>query len=198
MKREPESVGRADSTSLYLGIGVALASIAAGVGLVLAASSGTSRDAASAQSDRSASTSSSSSSSTSSSTTSTTTVDPAVPSSTAPAAGGGESVPAGYATADPEDEPYEPVPPPAGVTAALQTCAWDDVNGGELQATGTITAAPDSDDVWLVTVYWLQNDRELSSQTDVYELEPGQTLPWRLTIAAPLPPLDLRCALEID
>jgi hypothetical protein len=195
MRGEPGLSGRA---SLILGIIVALAVVGGGTALVLFASSGSERDSASAGSDNPASTTSSTTSSTRSSTT-TTTLDPAATTTTtAPGGGPDGAAPSGYATADPEDTPYEAIPPPAGINAALQTCSWESTNGGELQATGTITAAPDSDDVWLVTVYWLQNDRELDSQTEVYELEPSQTLPWRLTIGAPLPPLDLRCALEID
>ena len=58
---------------------------------------------------------------------------------------------------------------------------------------------PTTDDVWFVTVYWLQNERELDDQFDVYELDPGETKAWRLTTSAPLPPAEpFRCALEVE
>lgn len=207
MNSEPGMGGRADSTSLFVGAIVALATIAIGTGLVFVASSGASRDGAdvalnAAGTSESSTTTRSSASSTTTTTSgsgsglNTTTTTPGFGSGSGPGSNG--VAPPGRAVADPDDDPYEPVPLPAGVGATLDSCNWSSANGGELQSTGTISATPETDDVWFVDVYWLQNNRELDSQTEVIELDPGTSQAWRLTISAPLPPLDLRCALEIS
>jgi hypothetical protein len=108
------------------------------------------------------------------------------------------SPPPGRATSDPAHPPYQAVPLPAGISASLPACTWSPDHGGELQASGTISSTPGTNDFWLVEVFWLQNDRELESQSNFYELPPGQATTWRLTVAAPVPPLDLRCALEVS
>jgi hypothetical protein len=108
------------------------------------------------------------------------------------------SRPPARATSDPAAAPYQAVALPFGVSASLPTCTWSPEHGGELQASGTISSTPGTNDFWLVEVFWLQNDRELESQSDFYPLPPGQGTAWRLTVAAPVPPLDLRCALEVS
>jgi hypothetical protein len=102
------------------------------------------------------------------------------------------------ATADPTDDPYVPEGLPAGTSVTLTSCRWEPANGGQLEASGTLTSA--TDDAWIVTAYWLQNQRELAD-TDSPFLDfgevPGTTKTWQLTATAPLPPADLTCAVEV-
>jgi hypothetical protein len=102
------------------------------------------------------------------------------------------------ATSDPAAPPYQGVPLPRGVNATIDTCTWSPAAGGELQASGAIASEPGNDDFWVIEVFWLQNDRELDSQADLFEVPPGRTTAWRLTVEAPVPPADLRCALEVS
>jgi hypothetical protein len=102
------------------------------------------------------------------------------------------------ATSDPDAPVYQGVPLPSGVNATIDTCAWSPAHGGELQASGAIASGPDNDGVWMIDVVWLQNDRELDSQADLFAVPPGQTTAWRFTAEASLPPADLRCALEVS
>lgn len=197
-------VGRANRTALFIGAIAAVSTIAIGIGLVFFATAGGDRDGGSDSAGAARSEASSTSSSRSSATT--TTAAPAVSTTTTTAgvlpnsgqAGGGALAP-DRAYSDPEDPPYEAVLLPAGIGAQLTSCSWNAANGGELEASGTITASPETDDSWFVDVYWLQNERELDSQFELFEIAPGETKPWRLTAQAPLPPAEpFRCALEIS
>jgi hypothetical protein len=102
------------------------------------------------------------------------------------------------ATSDPSAPPYQGVPLPLGLNASIGACAWSAEHGGELQASGAITAEPGSDGPWVIEVVWLQNDRELESEADLFTVPPGQTTAWALRDEAPVPPRDLRCALEVS
>jgi hypothetical protein len=209
MKTGAELVGRANPTALFIGAVAAVSTIAIGIGLVVFVTSGNSEgggsDSSRAAGDASTTTT------TASSTTTTTTAAGGLGSATTPTSGaassnggaaGGTQEDPQRAYSDPEDPIFQAPLLPAGISATLTpgSCAWDAANGGELQASGTVTAGPEADDgVWFVTVYWLQNDRELDEQFKEYPVEPGQTVPWRLTTTAPLPPAEpFRCALEIE
>jgi hypothetical protein len=204
MKTAAGLVGRANPTALFIGAVAAVSTIAIAVGLVVFATRGDGGDEGK-NSANAAARSSTTTSSTSSPTTTSSTAPALAPSTAVP--GGGNGAPSGgdaelgqdprRAYAEPDDPPYEALPLPYGISATLGSCTW---NGGELQASGTVTAAPEADDgVWFVTVYWLQNDRELDEQFKLYPVEPGQTTAWNLTTAAPLPPAEpFRCALEVE
>jgi hypothetical protein len=207
MKLGAGLAGRANPTALFIGAVAVVSTIAIGTGLVVFATRGDSGDAGGSSAAASSSSSSTSSSTSSSSTTSTTA--PGITTTTTPGAvapgGGGQSgggtQPQNRAYSDPEDPVYVGLPLPLGISATLTpgSCTWSSVNGGELQASGTISASPETDDAWFVTVYWLQNERELDDQFEMYEVPPGQTIAWRLTTSAPLPPAEpFRCALEIE
>jgi hypothetical protein len=84
------------------------------------------------------------------------------------------------------------------VNATIDTCTWSPDDGGELQASGAIASEPGNDDFWLIEVFWLQNERELESQADLFAVPPGQTTTWALTVEASVPPADLHCALEVS
>jgi hypothetical protein len=208
MKMGAGLVGRANPTALFIGAVVAVSTIAIAVGLAIFATRGDGgndgKQAANASSNSSTSTTS-----TSSSTTTTTTVAPGLLTTTTTVAGantnggaqgsGGQAPELAYS--DPDDPVFEGLPLPAGIGATLTpgSCVWNAANGGELRASGTISASPTTDDAWFVTVYWLQNDRELDDQFEVYELEPGETKAWELSTSAPLPPAEpFRCALEVE
>jgi hypothetical protein len=209
MKLGAGLAGRANPTALFIGGVAVVSTVAIVVGLVIFATRGDGGDG-----DGSSTAASSSSSTSSTSTSTTTTTAPPVPTTPAPGAvvpnggqtGGQTNGQTGTqqpnrAYSDPEDPVYESLPLPFGISATLTpgSCTWSSVNGGELQAAGTISASPETDDAWFVTVYWLQNERELDDQFEMYEVEPGQTVGWRLTTSAPLPPAEpFRCALEIE
>ena len=201
MNGEGGRFGRVDPNAIVLGVAVAIAVILMGAGIAIYFSADSGRGA-----DEAASISTDDSTTTTRPDSTTTTVAPTTTSTTGvlPDTGGstgsaGGATDPNRATSDPEDDPFVPVPLPFGVGGAtVDSCTWSSVNGGELQATGTITSTAE-DDLWGVEVYWLQNDRELDSQYEIYEFTAaGQTVPWRLTIEAPLPPLDLRCAIIVD
>jgi hypothetical protein len=208
MKSGAELVGRANPTALFVGAVAAVSTIAIGIGLVIFATSGDSGGRGSDSSRAAANASSTTTTSSASSTTTTTaapggsgstTTTTAAATSNGGASGGGAPEDPTRAYSDPEDPIYQGIPLPAGISATVGGCAWDAANGGELQASGTISASPDTDDAWFVTVIWLQNDRELDDQFELYEVAPGETKPWRLTTSAPLPPAEpFRCALEIE
>jgi hypothetical protein len=191
-----------DPNAIVLGVAVALAVVILVAGIAIYASAGgddgSARVAATEDSTTSTRAESTATSTTAPSASSTT----APTSSTLPVTGGGTgttSPPTPRATADPEEDPFVPVPLPAGLGGVtLDSCFWTQDGGGQLVATGTITSTLD-DDLWGVEVYWLQNDRELDSQYEIYDFEAaGQTVPWRLTIEAPLAPADLRCEIIVD
>lgn len=209
MKTGAELVGRANPTALFIGAVAAVSTIAIGIGLVVFVTSGNSEgggsDSSRAAGDASTTTTTSKASSTTTTTTaagglgSATTATGGAASSNGGAGGGSQEDPQ-RAYSDPTDPPYVGTLMPAGMSAQLTTCAWDAANGGELQASGTLTASPATeDDSWWVDVFWLQNDRELDDQFKLYEVAAGQTVSWRLTAQAPLPPAEpFRCALEVD
>ncbi len=206
MKTGAELVGRANPTALFIGAVAAVSTIAIGIGLVVFVTSGNSEGGGSDNSRAAgdASTTTTTVSSTTTTTTaagglgSATTPTSGAASSTGGAAGGGQEDPR-FAYSDPTDPPYVGTLMPAGMSAQLTTCAWDAANGGELQAAGTVTASPETDDSWFVDVYWLQNDRELDTTFDLLDIAPGETKPWRMTAQAPLPPAEpFRCALEVS
>ncbi len=107
-------------------------------------------------------------------------------------------------SADPPDpsNAYQPVPLPVGVSATIASCKWASANGGELEASGTITNAAGADDVWLITAVWLQKNRDqnesIALQSDVINLKVGQSAPWHLSVSASSAPPNLSCALEIE
>jgi hypothetical protein len=201
---------RADPNALLIGASVAIATIVIGTGIAIylttdaatddgRASGLSTSDSTTTTRNPRASTSSSTASS-APSTTLPTTGGPGTPGSR----GGGSPAPepapppTPRATADPEDPPYQPtLPPAAGATSSLEGCEWSPVNGGELQAWGTLTSYVE-DDSFTVEVIWLQNDRELDSlESDFIDFELPGIRPWRLVVPAPLEPLDVRCAVEI-
>jgi hypothetical protein len=184
---------------IVLGAIVAVVAIAAGIALVLAADSDRGRghpegSAVAADGDRDPGGSTTTTSTRASSTTTTT----APHTTTTSAAPTPQSTTPPATVVDPTDDPYVPVPVPAGVSAHLNTCSWQPVNGGELQASGTITQGPGDDGVWFVTAVWLEGRIEIDDQDDVLDLDPGQTKPWSLSTSLPTPPSNLSCALEIE
>jgi hypothetical protein len=186
---------RVNPNALLITAAVTVATIAIGAGIAVYLNADSDGDARASEISTSDSTSTSRPAASSTTTTSTTTTSaPGGITGT-----GGTQDPGRFAYSDPDDEPYEPVPTAAGVSATVEACSWSPDNGGELQASGTLRSAPDADDFWIVEVYWLQNDRELDSQSDFFDLAPGASIPWRLTLPAPLPPAEpFRCALEVD
>jgi hypothetical protein len=201
MNGEGGRFGRVDPNAIVLGVAVAIAVIVIGAGIAIYVSADSGRgagQAASISTDDDSTT-------TTRATSTTTTLAPTTTSTTGVLPNTGESTgtpsppPTDRATSDPEDDPFVPVPLPLGVAGAtIDSCLWSPSNGGELQASGTITGTAE-DDLWGVEVYWLQNDRELDSQYEIYDFATaGQTVPWRLTVEAPLSPLDLRCAIIVD
>lgn len=204
-----ELVGRANPTALFVGAVAAVSTIAIGIGLVVFATSGGSSGGGSGGSH--AAGNASTTTTKASSTSSTTTTAGAAPGSgsattTTNAAGASKSGTSGgtvedpnHAYSDPTDPLYVGMALPAGIGATVSSCAWNSANGGELQASGTISASPETDDSWFVTIIWLQNERELDEQFKMYQVAPGTTVPWRLTAKAPLPPAEpFRCALEVE
>jgi hypothetical protein len=193
---------------VLLGAMVALATIALGIGLVLAIAAARDSSQGSAGADVSHSTKktatttkpgSAATTTTSSAVTTTTTT-------TTPTAAPGVT-PATTPPTSPPDPPnpadaYHPHPLPPGISAAISSCTWSAANGGELRANGTITNTAGSTDVWLVTVVWLTHnqtqDEEIDEQSDVYDAAIGQSTPWSLSISAPSPPANLSCALEVE
>lgn len=131
--------------------------------------------------------------------TSTTVSPPATTSTTAPppsalAAAVTPATP--RATASPALAPYTKVPLPNGVSATMTTCAWQPTNGGQYEAGGTVTNGPSTNHGWTLTIHWLQNDREIATQSAVVPLTAGQSAPWNLTLSAPAAPADpFSCAL---
>ncbi len=216
MNEGPGLVGRANPNALFIGAVVAVSTIAIGIGLVVYATAG-SGDGASARASATDRTSPTTTTSSTSSTTTTTTSPAGAGAGTGTGAGTGATTttstagdgasPGGgaqqpdLAYSDPTDPPFVGLALPPGITASITpgSCTWTPANGGQLQASGTLTASPTTDDVWFVTVYWLQNERELDEQFDSYDPDPGQTVPWTLTTSAPLPPAEpFRCALEVE
>lgn len=208
MKTGAELVGRANPTALFVGAVAAVSTIAIGIGLVVFATSGDrggGSDSSRAARAASSTTKTSSASSTTTTKAAAAGSGPATTKTTAPAAsnggasGGGAQEDPQRAYSDPTDPKYTAMALPAGISAIVSSCAWDAAHGGELQASGTISASPETDDAWFVTIVWLQNERELDQQFKMYEVAPGATVPWRLTTTAPLPPAEpFRCALEVE
>jgi hypothetical protein len=197
---------RRDPNVLVLGGAVALATIIVGTALAVYVSADPSPRGGGVDVAAAGATERSSTTTTTGPAGATTTSTAAGSGGTLPSTGGGSGQAGGAApvpreTTDPEDPPYIPQPLPAGVRATLDLCTWSPVNGGELQAAGTITWLGPEEDSWDVDVYWLQNDRELDTDwTDVtIDMLPGQTSPWRVTINGhPDPPADpFRCAIEV-
>jgi hypothetical protein len=192
-----------DPNKLVLGAAVALAVIIIVTGIVIYASADGDDSSRVAATGDSTTTSTTRPETKVTSTTAPGTSATTGPSSTLPVTGGASTgttaPPTPRATADPEEDPFVPVPLPAGLGGVtLDSCFWTQDGGGQLVATGTITSALE-DDLWGLEVYWLQNDRELDSQYEIYDFEAaGQTVPWRLTIEAPLAPADLRCEIIVD
>jgi hypothetical protein len=197
---------RRDPNALVLGGAIALATIIIGSGIAIYASasperSGDAAAVAAADDDQGSTTTSSRASTTSTGGTATTSTS--APAGSAGATTGTDARSPGTpatprATADPEDPPYQPEPQDPLASMTLAGCVWEPVNGGELQAWGTITSY-EEDGSWFANVVWLQNDRELDEQFELFDFgPPGQTLPWRLTVPAPLQPLDLRCEVYAD
>jgi hypothetical protein len=194
--------GRVDPNKLVLGAAIALAVIIIVAGIVIYASADGDDSSRVAATGDSTTTSTTRAETRVTSTTAPGTSPTTGPSSTLPLTGGTTGTttpPTPRATADPEEDPFVRVPLPAGLGGAtIDSCFWTQDGGGQLVATGTITSALE-DDLWGLEVYWLQNDRELDSQYEIYDFEAaGQTVPWRLTIEAPLAPADLRCEIIVD
>jgi hypothetical protein len=197
---------RRDPNVLVLGGAIALATIIVGTGLAVYVSANPDRNSSSAEAAAAGSTTTSpTGGSGSGATTSTTGGSGSGPAGTLPATGAATpstAPPTPRETSDPADPPYQAVPLPPGVRATLDSCTWSPANGGELQASGTITWTGPEEDIWDVTVYWLQNERELDWEftNQSFEMQPGQTFPWRLTVTDhPDPPGDqFRCAVEVD
>jgi hypothetical protein len=86
---------------------------------------------------------------------------------------------------------------PDGVTGTLTACAWDPVGGGRYLASGTITNSPSTNKPWTLTMHWLQNRREIATQSTIVALGAGESKPWTITLAAPTPPADpFACSLS--
>lgn len=195
---------RLDQTAVFIGAVVAIATLAIGAGLLYFLLH--EDDADSTRADATAAKKHATTTSTAPGS-STTAPGGGGAAATLPATGGGSGGPAPtttpptpMATADPTDPPYVPQPIPAGVTVTLTpgSCRWSPANGGQLEASGTITSA--TDDAWIITAYWLQNGRELDeTDSDFYDFDEaaGTTKTWQLTTTAPLPPADLACAVEV-
>jgi hypothetical protein len=186
-----------------LGTAVAAVTIIIGVGLVLWAASGDDRSGAT---DMTASAGGSSSvkSTTTTSTTSTTTTTTPPPQATTPTVPEDVVVGEDEEALDPPDpaDAYQPIPLPGGVSATIDTCGWSPANGGQLEASGNLSNIAGEDDIWLLTVYWLQRngnqDEEIDEQTELYDLEIGLSTPWQLTIGAPVAPPNVSCAIEVE
>jgi hypothetical protein len=193
---------------LILGVTAAVITIAIGVVAVLAIDAGNDDAGGSAAPKRAAARRSTTTTSAPGRTTTTTSTIPATASTTLPVTGPQRAVtpPATEAPEAPDPpnpvDQYHPIPLPPGISATISTCNWSPVNGGELQATGTVTNVSADDDVWFVNVYWLVHnqtqDEDIDSQSELYDLAQGQSIPWRLTTSAPESPPNLSCALEVD
>jgi hypothetical protein len=190
---------------LILGVAAAVITIGIGVGTVLAVTSGDDNANGTSAPTTSHPRRSRSSSTSSSTRTSTTTK----PGSTSKAAGSRTATPTTPAPTAPEppDPPdpvdqYHPLPLPPGVGATISSCGWSPANGGQLQATGTLSNLTPEDDFWDVDVFWLVHnqtqDEDIEDQNDIYDVAVGQTIPWNLSISYPLSPPNLSCALEVS
>ena len=195
---------------LLLGTGVALATSAVGIVLVLVIAAvfgdtGEKRAAGTVAKRTGTSTKSLPRRSTTTTTTTTTsspTGSPApatvTPPSTAPRPPVVDTTPG---PPDPADA-YHPVPLPSGLRATITTCSWGPANGGELVAGGTITNVAGTDESWIITAVWLQRngnqEEDFDDTADLIDLAVGQTIPWHLTVSAPSAPPHLSCALEVE
>jgi hypothetical protein len=209
--------------SLIVGGAAAIVTVALGAGIVYAATSGSGDEAGPARPRSAHSTTTTTWEKATTTTTTTTTTTPApAPAAGAPAPAAGTppaSTPATPAAPNPasassdddydavSDPPdpsyaYQPVPLPAGVSGTVTSCTWSPANGGELRASGTVTNAAGADDVWLISAVWLQHnkiqDEEIDYQTDVIDLDVGQTVAWDLTTSATSAPPTLSCAFEVE
>ncbi|MGZ6965519.1 MAG: hypothetical protein ACXVKA_15045 [Acidimicrobiia bacterium] len=144
---------------------------------------------------------------TSSTSTTTTTLPPDTSSTSAPAAlpvappsttaTTAAAPPTPRATADPAAPVYVAEPLPAGVSGTLAACSWQTTNGGQYEASGTLTNAPSTTHGWTITIHWLQNGREIAQQSGVVDLAAGQSQPWSLSLSSASPPADpFSCALS--
>ncbi len=197
---------------LILGVVAAVITSAIGIVVVLALAAGGDDNAGGSAAPNTSGSRRSTTTTTAPGRTSTTTSsNPATASTTLPVTGP-QSTPTTPATEPPDapeppDPPdpvdqYHPIPLPPGISATIATCNWSPVNGGELQATGTVTNVAADDDFWFVSVYWLVHnqtqDEDIDYQDELYDLAVGQSIPWSLKTSAPESPPNLSCALEVD
>ncbi len=205
--------------SWVIGIGTALATAVVGITIVFLAAGGDGPAQSAAAPRASKSTDPSSSTATRRSTTTTTATSTTTTTATAPSATLPVTGPAVTPAAptdetadtpeppDPPDPPdpadaYRPVPMPSGATGQVTSCGWSPANGGELQASGTVTNLELEDESWIVTVSWLVTNQGQSEEFDyqfqLFDLGPSQTLPWTLTTKSRIAPPNVSCALAIE
>lgn len=198
---------------LLIGVAAAVITIAIGVGLVLAVTSGDDNasgtagpDAPRSQKSSTTSTSNGKSGGKSSSTSTTATTSKRAGTSTTAPTTTSTTTPLSTAPDSPDVDPndaYQGILMPPGMSGAISACTWSPTNGGQLRASGTLTNIGNEDDYWLVSPVWLiQNgpqQEDIASETVlINEIPAGVTKPWNLTSIYPSPPPSLSCALEVE